>query len=251
MSLPENQCHLALLEAAMRAWPADQSRYLDGWYLRQSADVTKRCNSALPIRQAEQWPLDDHIAACEQFYSEAGQRTVFQINQPVVPEDIVTTLHVRGYQRIDASFVATMELSESNSTSEVLEFEHRSRALVMNAILPPQMPDSARQARARLFNAIRKPKTFAIACQGGEPLAGGLVVVDGLWAGIFNMYTHPMARRQGLASQVLDGLLSWAARFGARFAYLQVEKANLAACNLYAERGFRHAFDYHYLVAPD
>lgn len=238
-----------LLEAGMRSWPAGQTHPLDGWYLRQSADVSKRANSVCPLRQEGALSLAERIERCEAWYSNHGQRALFQVPSTTLGHELDQTLEQRNYQVLDPSSVHTLALNEQQQPAAGILLEHRPVALVMNAISPATIGSEARRARAELFRAIRKPMNFAIACQDGQPVAGGLVVVDGELAGIFCMHTSPFARRQGLALQILDTLLAWGGRFGAKFAYLQVERSNSAACQLYRKRGFAHGFDYHYRLA--
>jgi ribosomal protein S18 acetylase RimI-like enzyme len=60
------------------------------------------------------------------------------------------------------------------------------------------------------------------------------------------MRTHPGHRRQGLASQILQALMTKAADHGASSAYLQVEAKNTGAIALYDAAGFKPVYRYVY-----
>ena len=79
---------------------------------------------------------------------------------------------------------------------------------------------------------------------GGE--AVGLVVVTGRWAGVAAMYTHPDARRQGLAVRLLSHLIAAGRARGAQRTYLQVVESNRSAWELYTRFGFDAVGSYEY-----
>jgi ribosomal protein S18 acetylase RimI-like enzyme len=66
--------------------------------------------------------------------------------------------------------------------------------------------------------------------------------------GLFEIGTLPSRRRRGLATAVVERLLAWGERQGARAAYLQVMGVNAPARALYARLGFTEAYRYWYRV---
>ena len=60
----------------------------------------------------------------------------------------------------------------------------------------------------------------------------------------------PDHRRRGLATAMMAALGHWAARQGARFAYVQVATVNELAIGAYTTLGFAHHHRYHYLAPP-
>mgnify|MGYP006055693217 CR=1 FL=1 len=85
----------------------------------------------------------------------------------------------------------------------------------------------------------------------GQPTAAiGRVVVTGEWAGIACVEVVPEARRQGLATRIVNTALAWAVGHGADKAYLQTMRTNEAALALYRRYGFVDHHDYRYLQPP-
>ena len=73
------------------------------------------------------------------------------------------------------------------------------------------------------------------------------LALAGEWGGLYCMAVRPAARRRGLGSVLLRGLLEGA---GVRRCWLQVREDNPAARAFYARAGFRPATRYHYRTRP-
>jgi ribosomal protein S18 acetylase RimI-like enzyme len=69
--------------------------------------------------------------------------------------------------------------------------------------------------------------------------------------GLYDVFTAPQARGQGLARKLCASLLVQAREEGARAAYLQVEAGNAAARAVYQRLGFVDAYPYHYRSAHE
>jgi GNAT superfamily N-acetyltransferase len=112
-------------------------------------------------------------------------------------------------------------------------------------------PNDADPALLRLILAGNPPRAFGAAGDPEAPYAIGRGHLSGAWLGYAALWTRPEHRRQGWASQVMVALGHWAARRGARYAYLQVAAANQEAQAAYLRLGFRRHHHYLYLVPPD
>ena len=75
-------------------------------------------------------------------------------------------------------------------------------------------------------------------------------VREGDLVGLYDVYTAPSHRQQGLAKMLCERLLALAASEGARTAYLLVEGDNHGARRIYSRMGFVDAYAYHYRVEP-
>jgi GNAT superfamily N-acetyltransferase len=82
----------------------------------------------------------------------------------------------------------------------------------------------------------------------GQVIACGMGVLERNLLGLFNVVTAPSHRNRGHATTIILALLSWAEQQGARHAYLQVERGNTPARQLYEKLGFEEAYAYWYRV---
>ena len=71
------------------------------------------------------------------------------------------------------------------------------------------------------------------------------------WLGFTSIWTRPDHRERGLAASMMAALGHWAARQGARYAYVQVATVNEPAIGAYTKMGFVHHHDYSYLAPAE
>ena len=111
-------------------------------------------------------------------------------------------------------------------------------------------PNDADPGLVRLLLAGHPPRAFASSGDPDRPSAIGRGHLSGPWLGYAAIWTRPEHRQQGLAGAVMNRLGHWAARRGARYAYLQVAAANSDALAAYERMGFRRHHSYRYLAPP-
>jgi GNAT superfamily N-acetyltransferase len=100
--------------------------------------------------------------------------------------------------------------------------------------------DDTWQARARASEDGRR-NTIVVAgdCRGSWlGLAGGYRPGEGVDAEVVSLWVAPAARHQGLATALLDAVVSWAAAHGDRTVGLWVNDRNHVAVRLYQRAGF-------------
>lgn len=236
---------------ANRAWPAALVESLDGWLLRWSDGLTRRGNSAYPLADPGSLPLDEKLEAVESWYHARGVGALYQLSPIATPASLDSALAARGY-----SLEAPVSI-QTCSAAALAAAPFRSEALSAHVTDTPTaewraiLVDRGRfSERPGTFDGflerIGSRAGFAQARLSEEPVACGLGVVDGDRAGIFSMLTVPERRGQGAGAAVLVALARWATERGARKLYLQVERDNPAALDLYARAGFRERYGYHY-----
>jgi GNAT superfamily N-acetyltransferase len=111
-------------------------------------------------------------------------------------------------------------------------------------------PNDADPGLVRLILAGHPPRAFGSTGNADRPSSIGRGHLSGAWLGYSTLWTRPEHRRHGLATAVMGRLGHWAARHGARYAYLQVAAANVDAHAAYARLGFRRHHAYRYLAPP-
>ena len=114
-------------------------------------------------------------------------------------------------------------------------------------------PNSADPAIVRMILDGNPPRAFAaVPSQGPDDHSELVAIARGHrnegWLGLASIWTRPDHRQRGLATAMMAALGHWAARQGARYAYIQVATVNEPAIAAYQRLGFIHHHGYRYLA---
>jgi N-acetylglutamate synthase len=236
-------------EASLNAWPALHQLMLDGWILRFARGFTKRANSIVPLYPAAQAALDK-VRYCENLYAREQLKTIFRLTTVVDSEPLDTLLAQRGYVRVDPTLVLGCRLGDGRFAGDP-NFQQLPRDAWLDAYAQnTAIPVGTQHLHAMLLQGIRTEHVFGAIANDGNAGACGIAVLERELVGLFDIVTHPMSRRRGLARGLVESLLSWAEQLGAQHAYLQVVEANHAALALYRQLGFVDLYRYWYRVGP-
>jgi GNAT superfamily N-acetyltransferase len=235
-------------DAGLNASAPPQQRILDGWLLRFSPGKAKRarCINALA---AGRMPLDEKLATCAAAYARAGLPMIVRVTPLSEPPRLDDTLAELGLRRFDDTRVMVLPSLVDVSP----DWPDRMSLLAVSSLEYAQAigalrgsPAVQREAHAERLRLAPVPYRGFLVQRDGHTLACGQYVVESELVGLYDVFTAPAVRGQGLARVVCQELLSRAWREGARRAYLQVEGDNHAARAVYARLGFADAYSYHY-----
>lgn len=241
MSLPDPRRieELSLNSSA----PPGQLLY-DGWIVRLAPGKAKRARSVNALFASTR-PLEEKIAYCQALYAQAGLPLLFRMTPFCQPHALDAELERRGYLRLETTSVQWAPIPATIPAVRFLD-PWPIDAWVDAVARLRGTPDAQREAhRARLQGLPLAKRPFVLE-EGGEVVATGLTVVEGEWAGLFDIVTHPEARRRGHGRRIVATLLDAARLLGARNAYLQVEVGNAGAIKLYETFGFAERYVYSY-----
>ena len=241
-------------EVAADAVPAAVVELLDGWRLRFNHGVKRRPNSVLANEDGSVLSVGAKIAHAEAFYAAHGLRARFQLSPASVPTDLDTLLEARGYLRAnEAVCVQVAALSGSTDARPeetgltVALLEHSTETWFTLYTEVEGLYGIKAVALRDMLGKLPGRAVFALAYDGaGRPAATGVGVAHGGLLGIFNVATHPQARRRGLATALTAALCSWGRQRGASSAYLQVAANNVRAQGVYERLGFATLYSYFY-----
>lgn len=238
----------ALEHRALRAWPALETRDVDGWLLRAARGFTKRANSANALGNAA--PLAAVLDRVEAFYAGRGLPTIFRLS-PLAPPDADSALGAAGYALCEPSLVMTASLAAAAAAPAAIELSRVASARCLDgaARIGGRAADRV-QTHVALLRGIRAPTWFAGLRQDGAMIACAMGVCDTGAIGLFDIAVHPDHRGQGHGRAITRALLAQGWCDGARMAYLQVGAGNGVAQTLYRSLGFAEAYGYHYRVRP-
>lgn len=238
-------------DAGINASAPPQQRWLDGWLLRFSPGKAKRARCINAVAEGR-LPLHDKLAFARAAYQDAGLPMLLRITPFSLPAGLDAVLEAAGMPRIDDTRVMV----------------RRSLAELPAGALPPGLnlqavghepfaqavgqlrgsPLAQRQAHGQRLALSPVPfEGFVVKRDDdGRLLACGQLAIEADLVGLYDVFTAPEARGQGLAQTLCRLLLSRAHQCGAQVAYLQVEGDNEPARAAYSRLGFADAYAYHY-----
>jgi ribosomal protein S18 acetylase RimI-like enzyme len=245
-------------DAGLNASAPPQQLWMDGWLLRLNPGKAKRarCINALA---AGRLALDDKLARAQALYAAAGLPLVVRVTPFTEPAQLDSLLAERGYTVLDDTCVMVRPAllrppgPELNRLPPGLVWAPLGAAAFAQTVGELRgSPAGQRDAHAQRLALSPVPyRGFAIQRESdGATLACGQTACEADRVGLYDVFTHPEARNQGLGKLLCERLLSLSAKAGAHTAYLQVDKGNVAARRLYSRLGFADAYSYHYRELP-
>jgi N-acetylglutamate synthase len=238
-------------ETCLNAWPALRQVLLNGWVLRFSEGLTRRANSANPLRGPRETG-SCLTATCETLYHRRQLPTIFRLPS-IIDADLDERLDEAGYGREGESCVRYGDLSAVEAASDpdvqLLPRPTREWFAAMGA-LQNHTPEQRRLYR-RIVGAIAIPAAFAGVSVEGEFVAVAYGAIHDRLLCFESVITNPRRQRRGYGRRVIASLAAWAKDQGAEGACLEVEAHNAAALALYDVVGLKtELYRYHYRREP-
>lgn len=241
-------------DAGLNASAPPQQRWIDGWLVRYSPGKARRARCVQAVADGRM-PLDERLALCAAVFAEAGLPMVVRITPFSQPEGLDARLAAQGWHFMDETrvMVATALSATPEAMPDGLQLlpvgadEFAETVGALRGSPPGQR--TAHAERLRLSPVPYQGWVLRRAADG-TLLACGQSAQEHDLVGLYDVFTHPDARGQGLARRLCSALLARAVAAGARSAYLQVEAANTPARAVYHRLGFVGAYAYHYRT-PD
>ncbi len=236
-------------EAGLNASAPTQQRLVDGWLVRFCPGKAKRARCVNAIASGR-LPLDQKLALCQQVYDAAQLPMFLRMTPFSAPADLDTQLDQLGLRRVDDTRVmvctapakyAAQALPSDTSSHAV---GHEAFAQTVGALRGSSI--AQRQAHAQRLANSPVPFFASVLKRDGEVVACGQYAIEGELVGLYDVFTAPSARGQGIAGLLCRRLLADAVSRGATTAYLQVESDNAPARAVYHRLGFSDGYAYHY-----
>ncbi|MBO0737906.1 MAG: GNAT family N-acetyltransferase [Alphaproteobacteria bacterium] len=235
-------------ETCLNAWPALREVLLDGWILRISDGLTRRANSANPLRPVVSAPLRD----CEALYRKHALPTIFRVPSLVDPS-VDAQLAAAGYTREGDSCVLYGDIDNLAAALDpdvLLLPQATSQWFAAMAALQNHTIEQARTYR-RIVGQIAIPSVFAALRIDGEIAALAYGAIHDALLCYESVITDGRRQRRGYARRIVASLAAWAKRHGARAACLEVDASNTPARALYDASGLKtELYRYHYRRKP-
>jgi GNAT superfamily N-acetyltransferase len=246
--MPERALEWRVEETCLNAWPALREVLLDGWVLRFSGGLTRRANSANPLRPVSHVEL----RACEALYRRSGLPTIFRVvslTDPLVDERLAEAGYT-GEGESCVLYAPMKDIAVGRDPEVKLLDQPTPEWFAAMAALQNHSSEQAAIYR-RIVDQLAIPAAFAaLSDEGGTTaLAYGALHNDLLC--YESVITDRGRRRQGWGRRIVYALAAWASDQGAVGACLEVEAHNAPALALYAAIGLkRELYRYHYRREP-
>jgi GNAT superfamily N-acetyltransferase len=243
-------------DASLNASAPPQQRWIDGWLVRTSPGKAQRARSINAVAPGR-LSLNEKLALAHDVYREAGLPMLVRITPFSMPPDLDVRLGAMGWLADEPTHVLVGTQDIRGLTPKALApglvwqvLDGHAFAAAIGALRGSTPAQQAAHAQ-RLTHSPVPYRGFAVRRGADGPvLCCGQFAREGRWVGLYDVFTHPASRGEGLAAALCERLLAAAAREGATTAYLQVDSANAAALAVYRRLGFVHGYDYHYRREP-
>jgi GNAT superfamily N-acetyltransferase len=241
-------------DAGLNASAPPQQRWLDGWLVRYSPGKAQRARCINAVSDGV-LPLGERLSVCAALYREVKLRMLVRITPFTRPSGLDQALARQGYQRFDDTAVMVCR-SLVTVTEEIppkdLHIQRVSAEAYAHIIGKLRnTPESERQAHfQRLLHSPVPYCGVVLRNPAGEVAACAQYALEADMVGLYDVFTAPLARGQGLSRWLCASLLAEAQARGANLAYLQVDAQNHAARSVYHRLGFVDAYAYHYRAMP-
>ncbi|MEY3295664.1 MAG: hypothetical protein RLZZ451_1712 [Pseudomonadota bacterium] len=242
-------------DAGLNASAPPGQWWIDGWLVRTLPGKARRARCVNALMPGV-LPLDERIAAAEAACARAGVPLIFRITPFTQPADLPAALQARGFAPVDPTRVLVATTLPAKAPPPVpagLRLEPLDGEAFAEAVgaLRGSPPEHRRSHALRLAHSPVPYRGLVLRRPGdGAVMACGQAATEAPLAGLYDVFTHPEARNQGLARLLCEHLLSLGASLGATMAYLQVDAANDPALAVYRRLGFVDGYGYEYLERP-
>lgn len=246
-------------DAGLNASAPPQQRWLDGWLLRTSPGKAWRARCINAVAQGR-LPLDERLRLATAAFEEAGLPLVMRITRFSQPVDLDEQLAGLGWARLDDTRVmVNLALPARQAVPPALapapagltwqRLGAEAYAAAVGALRGSTVDQQ--QAHAQRLACSPVPyQGYALCDAAGQVQACGQFAREAELVGLYDVFTGPETRRQGLATLLCERLLQLAVNEGATVGYLQVEGANHSARRIYQQLGFADGYRYHYRQPP-
>ncbi|MHA1977992.1 MAG: GNAT family N-acetyltransferase [Candidatus Hodarchaeales archaeon] len=239
-------------ERANNIWPTESFYLINGWILRVNKGVTWRANSVLPLNYWGNNILQD-IAKVEDIYLKFKSSSKFMLHDKHAPSELCTILNELSYKPVLPTDVMGIHLSEIEIENVNHSFSYNYKThrdpewyTALTRLSPNRSPYKMKVIGEIIDRVTIPQKRFFYAHIDSKIIGVVLVIIDDNYMGIMNLAVDPKYRNKGVATNLLWHTIEWAKRNNTEYIFLQVEKTNTSAKNLYDKLGLKEWYSYTY-----
>lgn len=240
----ERACHLA--------WPSLQEETFGDWVFRFSGGLSRRGNSANPLR-ATGGDISPMLAAAADAYSRAGLPTIIR-TPDMLPAEIAAQLEAKSYRPEGETLTLYCELppGRMRRDPDVMIADRPDEAWLHGMWAMKGLNERERATYRAIVGQLAIPAAFMSLMIEGGPVAMGFVAIHDRLLVVESLITDPAARGRGHARRLVGAMLAWGIEQGVDGTCLQVVADNDIAIRLYRGMGLtRELYRYRYWRGAD
>ncbi|MFX1428348.1 MAG: GNAT family N-acetyltransferase [Promethearchaeota archaeon] len=243
-------------EFLMNSWPAKHYYFLNGWILRFTDGITSRANSVFPLKYTgTHKTLETDISIVENAYKAHELEPVFTMPEFHEPKNLKSKLIERGYYTFDHTITLGIKINEIQIKKINENFDYGIYNSRIEGISEFLARFSKRNEKEQIIiqkinERIIIPNKCYMITSIQDKIIGTLlaILVPQGYMYIGDVFVHPDYRRQNIATSMLFKLIEeWAILNEAKFIWLQVERDNINALNLYRKFDMKVLYNYYYM----
>ena len=251
---------LTIEELSANAFPALSTLLVNGWILRFAEGYAKRANSVSPLYPCG-IDVVKNVELCEKIYLSKKLNPVFKLTECENGFLIDNILQSRGYEYEAKTNILLKDLSkekevenagegpnECTNASSVSSYRSCEEDWFEAFTRMNKVSNANKATLRKILNSLIPDAFYGFYKENNEILAVGLGVMERGFIGMFDIYVDEAHRRKGLATKIMNKLISEGVAHGCDYSYLQVIDDNENAKLLYKKLGYEKQYSYWYRV---
>ncbi|WP_068310528.1 GNAT family N-acetyltransferase [Polycladidibacter hongkongensis] len=247
---------LRLEQANLTAFPSARMQFDRSWITRLTpGNPSRRLNSLNVYERQDKEDAEQRLMQVRARFVRAGVPLCVRWT-PLMPKEVEALAEELCPKRVDETIVLERDIWAVGEPD--LPDGYRVEQLALPAWIKAfahvggtradvVRPEALHSLEAALGAVAGELLCLAVVNGQGAIQAVLVGIVDDDCLGLFDVATHPDARRKGLARALVVDVQRRGAELGARSAWLQVVASNAPAWELYTALGYKEAYRYHYM----
>lgn len=230
-----------LEELTRNAWPAFEEINHNGWILRFAQGYRQRGNSVWTEHYSGN-DIEKDIDEVERIYADRKIQPLFKVTS-YSDKELLDRLENRNYS---AGRETLVMMRENVSLSCSVNYQTLKCTDDEWISMNKESDDEAEEMFRKILSLIKSNVYFVKIYSEKKPAGSFYFVVEQGYAGLYSLYIKRDFRKLGLGESSLN-IINELSGNTAQYIYLQVEKDNLPAVQMYRKNGFSVIYNYIYL----
>jgi ribosomal protein S18 acetylase RimI-like enzyme len=238
-------------ELSMNAWPSLQTLVYDGWIIRMSNGYGNRANSINPIYPSG-IKQEEKFKHCDELFTRHGLLTTYKLTDCEEHKAIDEKLENLDYQKIHETSIQVCKIpgTAKGNSGGIIVRDDFSPQWTESVIAFNRIEEKHTPVFKKILGNVAVEKIVVHKEAGGRIIGCGYGAIERNYVGVFDIVVKEEFRGKGYGREIVEAVLSEAAKRGVTNTYLQVMLNNPAALHLYEKLGYKEIYRYWYRKKP-